>query len=36
MADELEHWDDDEKKDRGRELFFTDRHVDSTLADALN
>jgi hypothetical protein len=27
MADELEHWDDDEKKDRGRELFFTDRQV---------
>jgi hypothetical protein len=27
MSTELEHWDDDEKLDRGRELFFTDRSV---------
>ena len=29
MADELRNWDDDEKEDKGRELFFTDRYVSS-------
>lgn len=27
IEDDLKHWDDDEKAERGKELFFTDRQV---------
>jgi hypothetical protein len=27
ISEELQYWDDDEKMDKGRELFFTDRYV---------
>lgn len=25
IEDDLRHWDDDEKEERGKELFYTDR-----------
>jgi hypothetical protein len=27
IADELQHWDDDDRLEKGRELFFADRYV---------
>ena len=32
ISEDLQYWDDDEKIDKGRELFFTDRCVTFTEA----